>query len=151
MTIVPLDDRTLPEAIALLDACGLPTSDLPDDAVFLFGAFADGTLVGTIGIEQRAGAGLLRSMAVAPDRRGGGLARTLCTRALDEARRRGLAELYCLTNTADGLFVKLGFEPIDRGRAPEGIRATAQFSGLCPASTRLYVRAVDHVPLPAVT
>jgi amino-acid N-acetyltransferase len=144
LTISPLDDRHLPDALALLHACGLPTTDLPDEAVVLFGAFADGVLVGTIGLEQHGTAALLRSMAVTPDRRGGGLARTLYTRAVTEARRRGLAEVHCLTNTADAFFTKLGFELLDRGRAPDGIRATAQFSGLCPASTRLYVRAVDN-------
>jgi amino-acid N-acetyltransferase len=145
LTISPLDERTLPQAVALLETCGLPTTDLPDEAVMLFGAFADGALVATIGLEHRGTAGLLRSMAVTPERRGGGLARTLYARAVIEARRRGIAELYCLTSTADGFFTRLGFEPVERDRAPEAIRATAQFSGLCPAATtRLYVRAVDR-------
>jgi amino-acid N-acetyltransferase len=143
LTIAPLDERTLPAAVALLETCGLPATDLPDPAVVLFGAFAGGALIATIGLEHRDGAGLLRSMAVVPDRRGSGLARTLYARAVSEARRRGLAEIYSLTTTADGFFTKLGFTLVDRSHAPEGIRATAQFSGLCPASTRLYVRPLD--------
>ena len=49
----------------------------------------------------------------------------------------GVTTLYLLTNTADGLFRQLGYVDTTRTMAPDAIRATSQFSGLCPASSLL--------------
>ncbi len=88
--------------------------------------------------------GLLRSLAVEPDRRARGIARSLYERLLADASQAGITALYCLTNTADGFFTGLGFGPVPRLEAPQGIQATAEFSGLCPSSTRLYSRRLGQ-------
>ena len=49
----------------------------------------------------------------------------------------GVTTLYLLTNTADGLFRQLGYVDTTRTMAPDVIRATSQFSGLCPSSSVL--------------
>jgi arsenate reductase len=46
------------------------------------------------------------------------------------------------TTNAGAFFEKLGFETINRSRAPRSIMATRQAVGLCPASATLLTRAV---------
>ena len=53
----------------------------------------------------------------------------------DRACRLHLSCLYLLTTTAEEFFARCGYEPIDRSRVPEAIRATAEFQSLCPASS----------------
>jgi amino-acid N-acetyltransferase len=77
---------------------------------------------------------LLRSVAVAPERRSSGLGRALVAAALDLARARGVASVYLLTTTAAGYFSRFGFEPIERSTVPQSVQASQEFSTLCPSS-----------------
>jgi amino-acid N-acetyltransferase len=114
----------------LLAAAQLPTDDLADASITLFGAFDDGVLVGAIGLQTCGSVGLLRSLVVAPRMRGGGIARQLCERVIAESA----SELWLLTTDARDYFVRHQFEAVDRVEAPESIRATAQFASLCPST-----------------
>ncbi len=124
------------EAEALLTAAALPIADLRDarEATF-FGVRDAGRLVAITGIEVHGDVGLLRSLAVDPERRGGGLGRALVLHAEAWSRQRGLSALYLLTTTAEAFFARLGYETIPRSGAPEGIAGSAQFAGLCPGSS----------------
>jgi arsenate reductase len=51
-----------------------------------------------------------------------------------------VARIYLLTTTAAGFFGKRGYLPADRDQAPAGIRATREFSGVCPASAAFMVK-----------
>jgi len=44
----------------------------------------------------------------------------------------GLAALYALTTTAPGFFVGLGFSVADRSDVPPAVRASPEFSSICP-------------------
>jgi amino-acid N-acetyltransferase len=134
----------LPAVVALLTAANLPTSDISAERMAFLGAFEGDRLVGTVGLERVEDLGLLRSLAVVPERRGTGIARSLYERLLADASRTAITELYCLTNTAEGFFTRLGFGLVPRTEAPKAIQATAEFSSLCPASTRLYARRLDQ-------
>ena len=127
----------MPPARALLVASDLPVDDLDHEAITLFGAFDGATLVGVIGLQSCGPARLLRSLAVAPERQGHGIARALCDRVFELASSR---DLWLLTTTARDYFARLGFEPVDRGHVPEEIRTTTQFSSLCPASAHVMRR-----------
>jgi amino-acid N-acetyltransferase len=120
----------------------LPTDDLDDADVELYGSFAGGELVGMIGLQRCGGRGLLRSLAVAPAARSHGVAAALCRGLLDLAARRGLPELWLLTTSARDYFPRHGFAAVARDEAPQEIRATAQFSSLCPASAVVMRRAL---------
>jgi amino-acid N-acetyltransferase len=93
-----------------------------------------GQLIGTIGLQVAGDDGLLRSLAVAPDRRGRGLAAELNDAALEFARARGVRTLYLLTTTAERYAERRGFERSSRGEVPPGIAALAQFRVLCPST-----------------
>ena len=128
---------------ALLAANDLPTDDLDDPTIALYGAIADGRLVGVIGLQLLAGAGLLRSLAVAAAVRDHGLGGELCDHVLREARDLGLSELWLLTTSARDYFTRRGFEAVGRDQVPDAVRATAQFASLCPSTATVMRR-----PLP---
>jgi amino-acid N-acetyltransferase len=135
----------MPAARRLLVAADLPVEDLDDESIMLVGAFEgslvggfEGSLLGVIGLQRCGGIALLRSLAVAPAQRGNGMARALCERVFDLADNR---EVWLLTTTAHDYFTKLGFTAVPREQAPAEIRATSQFSSLCPASAHVMRRA----------
>ena len=134
MSITPLGAASLPEVKTLLEANSLPTSDLTLE-VRLLGEHEGGRLVGVVGLEARGGAGLLRSLAVEPGRRGSGLGSGL-VRAIEQAAASdGITDLYLLTTTAEAFFARRGYRRVSRDAAPAGIRATAEFSSICPSSS----------------
>jgi len=121
---------------ALLLEADLPADGLEDQ----FGpryavAEAGGELAGAAGVEVYGGDGLVRSVVVAPSHRGTGLGKALVADRLAWARRERLAALYLLTTTAPGFFAALGFVPVARAEAPEGIRGSREFASLCPGSS----------------
>lgn len=132
--ISPARASDLPEVLALLSAAGLPTAGVAEHfpARFLVARDA-GALAGVAAVERHGAAGLLRSVAVRPDRRGTGLGRDLTRAAVGLARAEGLAELYLLTTTAEGFFPRLGFERVPRAALPAELEASEELRGACPA------------------
>lgn len=126
----------------LLRSCGLPYQDLAPHLRHFTVAFEGARLVGVIGLEVHGPDGLLRSLAVEPDRRGHGIARRLYATAIGQARRLGLEHLYALTIEAVGFFELLGFQAVPREEVPEAIRGTEEFRALCPASATCMARVV---------
>ncbi len=112
----------------------MPAADVgPHLDHFLVGK-SGGAVVGVVGLEPIAPCGLLRSLAVAPQFRGKGVARALCSRIEAHAGQQGVRALYLLTTRAGAFFAKAGFKPVRRDAVPEGIRSTLEFTRLCPAS-----------------
>jgi amino-acid N-acetyltransferase len=134
----------LSEIEALLQRCALPTDDVAPHLGQFTVARRDGRVVGVIGLEVHGRLGLLRSLAVADELRGAGIARRLYAAELGVARRHGLERLYCLTTTAQGFFELLGWRALLRDEVPQEIQATQEFSTLCPSSAVCMVRAMPH-------
>jgi amino-acid N-acetyltransferase len=131
---------------ALLDRCGLPTEDLEAKHLEQFLVCRlGGQLAGAIGLEVLGSLGLLRSLAVAPEFRGRRLGHALWTRLSDEARRRGIGRLYLLTTTADGLFSGWGFRRVGRDVVPDAVRATAEYSALCPSTATVMMMDLSEI------
>jgi amino-acid N-acetyltransferase len=124
--------------VALLDACALPTEDLSTHPLeHFFVAHAHGALVGVLGLEPFDGIALMRSLAVAPTWRGRGVAHELWRRARAHALALGVHDVLLLTTTAEPLFARWGFQRIARDQAPEAVRGTSEYGGLCPVSAAL--------------
>ncbi|NQD91876.1 GNAT family N-acetyltransferase [Pseudomonas sp. CrR25] len=135
--------NTLDEILPLLAACDLPRSDLATSkAPQFFGIRSEMGLAAVIGFERFDRVALLRSLAVAPSHRGLGVATLLVDHLEQVARDQGVDHLYLLTDSAAALFDKLGYRPMARSAAPSVIRATPQFSGLCPASSAFLHKAL---------
>lgn len=133
----PARAADLPAVVALLEGCGLPTGDVSEAMLASFSvAEADGKIVGVAGLEAFGTFGLLRSLAVAEDRRGGGLAARLVDWCEAEARRRGVQMAYLLTTTAADYFRNRGYMDEPRAAVPAAVAGHAQFRGLCPVSAK---------------
>lgn len=133
--IRPAQTTDLGAVAALLGEHGLPDDDMSDriDEGFCV-ADLDGQLIGMAGVEMHAPDGLLRSIAVSSDWQGKSLGKALVENRLAWARDNGVRQLYLLTTDAAHFFEKFGFAEIDRDAAPPSIKATTEFSSLCPGS-----------------
>src|SRR6056297_2637363 len=138
-TIVPLRDADAQTATALLAASGLPLAGWSEPNVDRWGAHEDGRLVGIVALEAHGRHGLVRSLAVAPEARGRGLATALVARALVEAGRRDLATLTALTETIPDLIVRWGFREVARAELPYAVRASPELQEACPESARTFI------------
>jgi amino-acid N-acetyltransferase len=135
--IVRFDERIA----TLLRESGLPTGDLSSGSdVVLFSCTGEDGPFAVVGLELHGSCGLLRSLAVAPQRRGEGLGETLLAHAEKAAAERGVKELYLLTTTAERYFSERGYGVTDRATAPAAIARTRQFSELCPSTSVLMVK-----------
>lgn len=130
--------RHPPEAAVkeLLSMCSLPTSDITSSYLEdFFGCGPKQAPEGVVGLELYGTVGLLRSLAVSEKCRGLGCGEALVAKAERHALAKGTKELYLLTTTAERFFERLGYSRTPREAAPEAIRQTKEFSGLCPASS----------------
>jgi ubiquinone/menaquinone biosynthesis C-methylase UbiE/N-acetylglutamate synthase-like GNAT family acetyltransferase len=128
----------LEAARALMRSCDLPAEGLADqlDERYVV-AEREGDLVGVAGVERHGRLGLLRSVAVAPSMRRSGLGAALVGERIAWSRRHGIESLYLLTMNAERYFSRHGFRSLDRDAAPPEIRASSQFTDLCPSSAVL--------------
>ena len=127
----------------LLADAGLPVDDLVTQRFqHFFGCGEAREPKGVVGLELYGEDGLLRSLAVAATARGHGCAKALVAQAERDAREHGVRRLFLLTTSAADFFARLGYKETGRERAPAAIRATREFSSLCPSSSTLMVKEI---------
>jgi len=102
-------------------------------------------IVGCAAIEAYDDGALLRSVAVDAGVRGRGIGRLLTNAAIQLARDRRVPVVYLLTTTAEEYFPRYGFERIERGSVPPGVRTSVEFTSACP-STAIVMRSVLEAP-----
>ena len=125
----------------LLSESGLPIKDITAKHLQHFFSCGPGPdLEGLVGLELYGEVALLRSLVVAPNQRGSGLGSRLVEHAEHYARDRGVKSLYLLTMTAEAFFLRRGYARLLRENAPEAIRNTKEFSGICPLSSAFMVK-----------
>jgi amino-acid N-acetyltransferase len=129
--------------IALLEAASLPTAGVPATLADYLVADAGGEIVGVIGLEPYGRAALLRSAAVDPVCRGAGIGGKLVQGILEQARRRGVREMFLLTTTAEDYFPRFGFQFVPREEVPLSVRQSVEFREACPASAVAMRRALS--------
>jgi amino-acid N-acetyltransferase len=131
----------LEAVLVLLREAGLPTVGVADAFPAGYTVVRDGRgLIATAGLETHGSVGLLRSVAVSLGQRGAGLGRAVVEDRLRAARERHLAAVYLLTTSAPDYFRGLGFDDTLRAAAPDALRASSEFSTLCPASATCLVK-----------
>jgi amino-acid N-acetyltransferase len=121
----------------LLDEAGLPVADLgPEQLVDFLVAERAGSnrseTLGIIGLQRFNQTALLRSLVVSQHDRKSGLGRRLVTAVEANACCAGVKDLWLLTIDAERFFESLGYKMMSRESAPDSIRSTQEFSGLCP-------------------
>ncbi len=142
--LLPATPADEPAVSALLASCGLPHVDVAPHLRHFTIARDGSRVVGVIGLEVHGADGLLRSLAVAPDRRGQGVARRLYATLIRDARRLGITRLFLLTTSAQGFFEMLGFRAVKREAVPDAIRATGEFRQLCPETAECMMRSMPR-------
>lgn len=131
-------------AVTLLSALKLPVADLtPAHCEHFFYQGPEYLPTGMVGLQLFGEVALLRSLAVAPESQRTGTGSGLLAHAEGWASARGVRRLYLLTTTAESFFARRGYQSVPRDAAPEPIRMTREFSGICPASSAFMVK-----PLP---
>jgi amino-acid N-acetyltransferase len=129
--------------VALLQAQALPAADITDEHLeHFFFVGPDGSPTGLVGLEVYGADALLRSLVVGENARGAGLGTALIEHAEHYAASKGVRSVYLLTTTAESFFKRLGYERIDRSRAPPSIEGTREFAGLCPASSAFMAKSL---------
>lgn len=127
---------SLSGAVQLLAAAQLPTEDLTaEHCEHFFFTGPESAPESLVGLEVYGDVALLRSLAVHQAGRRQGAGTALLRHAEDHARSRGVRRIYLLTTTAEKFFARHGFTRVERCSAPPAIRATREFSGICPASS----------------
>ena len=125
----------------LLASEELPTHDIKEYMSNFFVAKDGERLVGTIGLERYGSSGLLRSLCVHEAYRHKGVGSELVNHIISLAQLNHISELYLLTLTAENFFKNKGFNVVLRESAPELVKASKEFSTICPDDAScLYLR-----------
>jgi amino-acid N-acetyltransferase len=125
------DLRQIEEA---LQNSGLPYEDCVDHLQSFVVLEKEGSFVGCGAIELYGHRTLVRSIVVLKKYRGQSAGDLILPKLKEMASSHGVSELFLLTVTAEAYFIKRGFHTIVRDDAPEVIKNTKQFSGLCSTS-----------------
>lgn len=140
----------LPAVLDLLGASGLPTDGIVEHLPRLLVGEEGGAIIATAGLEPGEASALLRSVAVAPDRRSRGVGIEIVRQALRFARLSGVETVYLLTTTAAGFFARLGFKPILRaeieGAFPDSVETKP--GGACASAEPMALRDLSRVQEP---
>lgn len=98
------------------------------------------------GALQRFGSSaLLRSVAVAADRRERGLGEAVVCELERLARAARISRLILLTQTATDFFARRGYVFIDRDAAPAEVKGSEEFRSLCPSSAACMAKSLGPV------
>jgi amino-acid N-acetyltransferase len=129
-------ENDLAPVAALLEKYNLPASDLHSSKIdFILAVTEEDEVIGCIGVEQYQSNGLLRSFAVEKAYRNQQIGKTLFDKLISLSVQNGITIMHLLTTTAEEYFGAQGFVLADRNAAPDSIKATAEFSSLCPSSS----------------
>ena len=141
LAIRPATAADLADSITLLEEAGLPVADLTADKL-AFVAEKYQVFLGVICLESFGDIAFLRSLVVSAKARGTGIGPALVTALEVACLADGVEEMWLLTIDADGFFSKLAYELRERTVAPDAIRSTEEFSGLCPSDAILMMKGL---------
>jgi amino-acid N-acetyltransferase len=122
----------------------LPADDLKiTDSIYLTYYNSDDVLVGSGGLEFYGDKALLRSLAVSQAMRSQSLGKQIVDELIQQVKETGKNEIYLLTTTAYFFFLKFGFIEVQRVDVPEEVKASTEFSQICPASAHVMKLTVN--------
>ncbi|WP_075359166.1 arsenic resistance N-acetyltransferase ArsN2 [Caballeronia sordidicola] len=152
MQIRIADEADLSTIKSLLGTNDLPVADISKALIagFLVAEDASGLVIGIGGLEQLGSSVLLRSLAVAPEARGLGIASALVARLEDNARACGRQDVWLLTTTAERFFERVGYKNVSREEVHREVRLSRQFAALCPSTAscmRKRLRTATSAPI----
>lgn len=142
VTVRPATRADVHAILGLIRDAELAVQGLVEHLDSVLVAERDARVIGAIGLEPRGADALLRSAVVAPSERGAGIGAVLYERIVARAQSGGIERLYLLTTTAAEYWARHGFTTTTRDAVPELVRLSPEFTGACPASATVMVRAI---------
>jgi N-acetylglutamate synthase-like GNAT family acetyltransferase len=126
---------------AALAKAELPTADIGEPGR-LFWRFEtrDEVPVGFGGLEVHGEDALMRSLVTLPPVRNRGVGTAMVAALEFEARLHGCRSVWLITTTAADFYQRLGYACCERAVMPPAIRASAEFSTLCPDSADVLMK-----------
>lgn len=118
----------------LLKSSSLPADDLNFQHHLLIGFYHENEAVGTGGLEFYDDYALLRSLSVKVGIRGQAFGSSITDHLISEAKKKKLKAIYLLTETAHAFFLKKGFKDVAREAVPDVVKASSEFSKVCPTT-----------------
>ena len=141
--------RDIADIIDLLKKNNLPTEDIsPGQQVFWIVKDAD-KVIGVVSRERYGEFGLLRSMVTDKEHRNKGIAELLVNELFAYSKKEKLKEIYLLTETAEKYFEKKSFRRVSRDEVPKPLRASKEFSHLCPSTATVMKKEIFKSSPPA--
>lgn len=101
-------------------------------------------IIATCGLEIYGTQALVRSLAVIDEWQGLGLGRKLLSAVVDLARRKGVKQVYLLTETAETFFTRFGFTKIEREEVRGEVTSSLEFSRLCPVTATCMILSLTN-------
>ena len=128
---------------AALVKAKLPADDVDDPHVLVWRFEGiEGTPVGFGGLELFGSDALLRSLVTLPPVRQVGMGAAMVAMLETEARALKCRLVYLLTTSEMKFFERLGYAACARSAVPEAVRASRQFTALCPATATSMVKRI---------
>lgn len=137
ITIRPANGTDQSAIESRLKECLLPANDLEKYLGHFVVAEKDTEILGCAGLEPYRPYALFRSLAVKEDCRGAGIAGLLVSALIEYARTLEIKRAFVLTTTAESYLLKKGFQPMKNETAPDEVKRSGQFQGVCPAGAVL--------------
>jgi glycerol-1-phosphatase len=118
----------------LLEVAGLDAADASAERVV---AVDRDQVIGTAACEVQGDQAYLRSVTVSESSRGFGVGVLVTAAAVSEAAGRGARRAFLVTESAEGFFSRLGFEPVERAALPRWVLSrSTECSETAAAMTR---------------
>lgn len=134
------EQQSLNDILSLLKNNKLPYEDIKlDNNLFISYRDENGKIIGSGGLEIYSSYALLRSVAVDQNERGKAYGKDIVKDLIDRAKRNSIKEVYLLTETAHDFFLKRGFKDVSRENVPAEVKASTEFSSVCPVSAACMV------------
>ena len=132
------DQIALEKLQKFLQSNKLPHQDIqnvPAKERLFLGYYDDaGELIGSGGLELYGDSALLRSVAVKENVRGKELGKKIVDDLVRQAKNSQINNIFLLTETAKDFFTKKGFTIVSRDEVPANVRASSEFTDVCPTS-----------------
>jgi amino-acid N-acetyltransferase len=129
---------------ALLERSGLPTRDLESARPEFVVIREKGQVIAAGALQRFGSSALLRSVVVAPDRRGIGLGQAIVRELERVASATEISRLVLLTETAADFFTRQGYRVTERSAAPQSMQASEEFRSLCPSSATCMAKSLPN-------
>lgn len=133
----------LQEVLSLLEEVGLRTEGVEEFFHDFLLISDESGVIGCVGLEVYGSVALLRSLAVRPRHQKKGYGSILLDAVLEDATKRGIAEVYLLTRTAEKFYTLRGFQITNSSTAPDAISKSQEFLELSPSGSALMLKRLS--------